>query len=179
MFERLQILCLEELQLFNIFKSNLELMYHRFAKNLIPIIILFFGLNASRTYSQNLFPEKYDDCSTDMFALESDTMKVKVSDVLIFNTIMNAVGQKHLSKIKGMISIQVIVNLDGTSCLISVKNESNIKSKKMNFKEIIDSQLVWEIPDEKVAAIVEIWFDGKTISMRRMGYNSKGYHQIN
>jgi len=130
-------------------------------------------------YAQNIFPEKFDGCITDSFALESDTITARIQDSHLIDVIVNSLDSKTREKIRGTLSLQIIVDLDGNSCLMSLKNDTNIKTKNLNLKQYIDKELKWENPYEKVAAIVVYRFEKKEVKFKRIGMNAKrGVHEL-
>ncbi|MBP6184255.1 MAG: hypothetical protein KA479_04890 [Saprospiraceae bacterium] len=145
-------------------------------KRLIFIIIFFIGKTLQ---AQNIFPENFQDCNTDHFALESDTTVAKISDEDFINIIIGGFGKKTKQKIKGILSMQIIVDLDGKSCLLSIENKTNISSSKLKIKNTIDTYLIWNKPTKKVAAIVVLNFSNNKISLKRFGLNGNiGWHEI-
>lgn len=143
-------------------------------------ILIIILLGAFSSYSQNLFPEKFNGCNTDHFKLESDSITAKIDDEQLLSILKQSFDDKTIQKIRGTLSLQIIVNLDGNSCLISLKNETNIKSKKLNLKHNIDQDLKWNKPDEKVAAVVVFKFENNGIKFKRLGINTKkGVHELN
>lgn len=145
-------------------------------RKLFYIITIFLSL---KSFSQNVFPEKFSGCITDQFALESDSI-IGVTDFKkIIKIVYSSLDEKSKSKINGELSLQIIVNKDGSSCLISLKNDTNIKSSKLKLKETIDSNLKWEIPFKKVSPLIILKFNSDTIIYRRLGVNlKKGNHNL-
>ena len=71
------------------------------------------------------------------------------------------------------------MDLEGNSCLLSVKNETNIKTKKILLKEVIDSKLNWQKPTKKVSAIIQLKFTDNEVKMNRLGLSGKkGWHKL-
>ena len=86
--------------------------------------------------------------------------------------------EETIKTIDGMLLLQIIVDLEGNSCLLSLQNETNISSDKLNLKSIIDENLKWKIPLEKKAALVAIKFSD-IVELKRFGINSKkGIHEL-
>jgi hypothetical protein len=148
---------------------------NRFLFLILIINILFIPL----TGSQNLFSNKFDDCISDKFSIEKDHIEVFVKSDLA-NILVNNFDNHTVKTIKGTLSLQVLVNEKGESCLISFENKTNIQSDKLRLKQIIDTNLFWYIPKEKVSAIIVINFLGNKLQILRFGLSSeKGYHIIN
>jgi hypothetical protein len=145
-------------------------------KYYIISILFFLKINC---FAQNVYPTKFSGCITDHFALESDSITGKVDINQLIKTILSGLDEKTKSKIEGVLSLQIIINLDGSSCLISINNETNIKSSKLHLKENIDNNLKWEVPYKKVSPLIQLKFNPKSIQYRRLGINgNKGNHII-
>ena len=148
----------------------------RIAQILLSAICLVQTLDA---YSQNIFPEKFDGCVTDRFALESDSTTAIVQEEHLVNVVLGSLDNKTKEKIRGTLSLQIIVDLDGNSCLISLKNETNVKTKNLGIKQRIDEELKWNKPHQKVAAIVVFRFEKNGVKFKRLGMNGKrGVHEL-
>ncbi|HYF70492.1 MAG TPA: hypothetical protein VD884_20285 [Ohtaekwangia sp.] len=142
------------------------------------LFFLIFICPTIKLYCQNIFPEKFDDCNTDRFALESDTTTAKIQDEQLFN-ILASFDEKTRKRIRGTLSLQIIVSLDGNSCLISLKNDTNIKTKNLNLKQKIDHELKWNNLHERVAAIIVFRFEENGTKFKRLGMNAnKGIHEL-
>ena len=142
-----------------------------------PTLLVLLFTTAS--FSQNLFDEKFKGCNTDHFAMESDSAVLNTNKKDLISTILKSLKEKDQKKLSGKLTIQVIVDLNGNSCLISVENKTNINSKKLNLKSNIDALLKWAKPEEKSCAIVELTFYKDRIVINRFGINGKkGFHQL-
>ncbi|MGD1845234.1 MAG: hypothetical protein ACFB10_07565 [Salibacteraceae bacterium] len=129
--------------------------------------------------AQNIFPEQYEGCNTDQFALESEELTANIDHQELLRIVQEGFEDKVKGKVSGVLSLQIIVNTKGESCLISVENKTNVKTKKLNLKSNIDSNLKWAKPKKKVAAIVVISFGPKGVTLKRMGMNGKlGWHEL-
>lgn len=148
-------------------------------KKIIPIFLAIVLILSLRCYSQNLFPEKFKGCNTDQFALESDSASARISHSELISIIASGFDEGVRNKLEGSLTLQILVDLEGKSCLISVKNDTNTKTKKLKLKETIDNNLVWNKPSMKVAAVVVLKFDSNGIKMKRLGMNGKtGVHEL-
>lgn len=144
----------------------------------ITIFLLLFSISFG-VHAQNIFDEKFKGCITDRFSTEKDSIEVKETDKDLVYVLANNLEKENVKKIKGLLSCQIIVDLNGKSCLLSVDNDTNIPTEKLNLKEIIDKNLNWEKPTEKTSVIVAIMFYGKSVEKKRIGMSSeKGFHQI-
>lgn len=146
-------------------------------KKVVLFVVFLFITKFS--YSQNIFPEKFSGCVTDHFALESDSLVAKTDVPVFIKTIISSLDAKSKSKIKGILSLQIIVDMDGNSCLISIKNDTNIKSSKFELKEIIDETIKWNNPSKKVSPLIQLKFNSNSVQYIRLGINAKkGNHII-
>jgi len=130
------------------------------------LILLLFISNA--VFSQHIFPEKFEGCITDEFWLEKDSMVAIGSDKQLVDVIIKSIDEKSRKRIKGFLSLQIIVDLEGNSCLLSINNETNVESSNMTLKEKIDSDLKWNIPVKKVAVLVKVEFTKSEIIINRL-----------
>ena len=144
-------------------------------KNLF-FFVFFFFFN-SNCKAQNVYPEKFSGCITDHFALEKDSLVGKTDINQLIKIVLSSLDDKSKSKIEGVLSLQIIVNLDGSSCLISMKNETNIKSSKFKLKDVIDT-IKWEIPIKKISPLIQLKFNPNSIQYRRLGINGNKGSQL-
>lgn len=144
------------------------------------ILLLCIFAVSNDAFSQYIFSETYTGCDTDRFTLESDSCIAKITDEDFISVITSGFTDKVKNKIKGTLSLQIIVDPQGNSCLISLKNETNVKTRRLKLKQAIDNFLKWETSYKKVAAIVLLDFDEEDIQLTRFGMNSeKGVHVLN
>jgi len=150
------------------------LMKYLFALPLIIILVF-----SSNSYSQNLFPNTFEDCNTERFALEMDTTTAKIADSKLISVITTGLDQQNLENVNGIMALQVIVELDGSSCLLSYDNRLNIEGFGSKLKTEIDKNLKWLEPSKKVAAIVSIRIQDGLIEFKRLGMGGdKGIHEL-
>ena len=144
-------------------------------KHLLLIIIMLFSF---QIYCQNIFDKKFNNCKTEYFTTESDTTSVKmVSD---FVSILSSNFEKEIvKKIRGVLSLQIIVDKEGRSCLLSLNNKTNIDTEKLDIKSIIDKNLLWKKTKQKISVIVATKFYGNAVEVKRIGLSKeKGFHEI-
>ena len=94
------------------------------------ILIFIFVLISIISHGQNLFPEKFSNCECDVFFLEGKEIFAQKQDDVLLNEILEQIDSEVISKIKGEVSIQVIINADGVLCCMSMKNNLNEKAEK-------------------------------------------------
>lgn len=143
------------------------------------LFYLIIVLCASQTIiAQNLFDQKYEDCNTDYFTTESDSIKVFPSvDVKSF--FKENINEDALKQIEGVLTFQIIVDKNGNSCLLSFENTTNKTNYNLTLKQIIDKKLKWEKPKQKTSIIVALEFSNNSFKVYRIGMSrEKGYHFI-
>ncbi|MEQ8238496.1 MAG: hypothetical protein RIA69_04745 [Cyclobacteriaceae bacterium] len=145
----------------------------------ITLVIFINCLLITSSFGQTLFPDKFQGCNTERFGLESDTITARVSDQHLISTITSSFDEKTQKKIRGKLTLQVLVEEDGTSCLLSLKNDTKVKTSKMNIKKAIDEQLQWDTLDERVSPVILLNFSQNGIAFKRLGMNAnKGVHEL-
>ena len=145
-------------------------------KNKVLIyILLAFSLN---TFAQDIFEKKFENCDTEKFVMERNTISVKQKTDFV-NILATNFDKKTVKEIRGLLSLQVIVNEEGGSCLLSIDNETNIRTEDLNLKMIIDNEVKWYKPKEKTSVILAIKFYGNEVELKRIGLSSeKGFHEL-
>lgn len=141
------------------------------------ILLLFTLLNITLSYSQNLYPEKYKDCSLTSFCLDCGDTKAEPPKNLM-NELLDKFDKKSLSKIKGIIEVQILIDENGKSCLLSSVNQTNISSKKLGLQNAINSTSNWKSAISKnkktnssVSLILE--FENASLSAKRRVFDFK------
>lgn len=147
----------------------------------IATVLFLFSVFFLELKAQNVFPEKFEGCDTKMFALESDTTEARICNRHFMDVFMESLSEEVKNSISGRLGLQIIVYKDGSSCLLSVDNGTNIPTNQLIFKESIDNELNWEAPSRIVSAIVVINFEQAATRIQRYGNNSKrgGWHVLN
>ena len=110
-------------------------------KRVILLLLTIFSWTLG--YSQNLYPEKFKDCSLTSFCLDCGDTKAEPPKSLI-NELLDKFDKKSLIKIKGNIEVQILIDENGKACLLSSSNQTNISSKKLGLQIAINSTLNWE-----------------------------------
>ncbi len=130
--------------------------------------------------SQHFYPEKFTKCNTSVLKPESDTATVKKDPAEFVELFKSLTPEPLLRKIKGIMSLQIIVYQDGSNCLLSILNETNISSDELGLKEMIDNHLTWQPHDElPISAVIELTFKKGKVNYRRMGVDlNKGWHEL-
>ncbi|MDC8006253.1 hypothetical protein POV27_19525 [Aureisphaera galaxeae] len=143
-------------------------------------IITCFFLGSLNANAQNFFSEKFENCNVNGFAIESDTVTAKVSNVRLIKILTKGLDEKTINRLKGDFRLQIAVDSMGNSCLVSLQNNSNLKTEKSELKKAIDNDLVWERPKKEVFAYVVFRFKrGGLVEITRMGMNgSRGIHEL-
>ncbi|MBZ4033167.1 hypothetical protein K6T82_00190 [Flavobacterium sp. 17A] len=110
-------------------------------KKILLIALLVFLYNS--TYSQNLYPEKYENCHLSNFCLDCGDTKANPPKTFL-DELKNNLDKKKLSEIKGIIEVQILIDENGKSCLLSSVNKTNVSSKKINLQKAINNMSFWE-----------------------------------
>lgn len=138
-------------------------------KNTVLLFTVLFFVSTGNLFSQNLFDIKFDNCNTDKFIFEKDTMSAIVGDSLLVAVLTSGFEESIRKEIRGTVSLQIIVNTEGKSCLLSAKNESNIGIEKLHLKKSVNDNLVWEKPKENISTLVLLRFEKKGLIIKHLG----------
>ncbi len=106
------------------------------------LITIFLAINTITLYSQNLYPEKFDDCKLTAFCLDCGDPKAQPPKTIIQN-ILTGIGEKNLGILKGTIELQILIHQDGRPCLLSVDNKTNISSVDLKLKASVNGTENW------------------------------------
>ncbi|MFT6216114.1 MAG: hypothetical protein ACJAS3_002522 [Roseivirga sp.] len=132
------------------------------------LAIVLFGFS-TEAFSQHVYPEVIDNCYLDQFVYESDSIIAKLENEKIIEVITGSWDAKTKKNAEGFLGVQILVNNRGASCLMSVKNNTNIKTKKMNLANSINDNLKWPRMPQKVSVIAVLTFEDGKIELKRMG----------
>ncbi len=146
------------------------------------LLLLSIFLLGNTATAQNFYPEKFEGCDTQQFALESDSVYAKKDKEQLIQLLTGSMDEKALSKTFGVLRVQIIAYEDGSSCLISYENNTTLDEETLNMakiKETIDSELVWDEVLKACSPLMELKFRRKKISLKRIGFNGKkGMHEL-
>ena len=141
------------------------------------IVLLFTIFLTTQLSGQSIFKETQVGCDLDMFHLESDTLLTtyKTIDSLAMD-FYKGLNPKFRETLKGVIAIQIYVDMGGSPCCVSIQNDSNITSRKLGIKDAINSLGSWSVPvydlkPANVCAIVRLTFSESQIFIERVGFN--------
>lgn len=142
-------------------------------KRILTILIFIFSL--STAFGQHLYTEKFDGCQLSRFCLDCGDTKAQPPNS-IADEILKNLDSKSLKKISGNIVIQVIVDTLGTPCLLSAKNETNVKTDKLKLKYAIDNTGKWRPAIgkdnlEKASVSLKLIFENNRISIERVVFD--------
>ncbi|OEJ99939.1 hypothetical protein [Roseivirga misakiensis] len=133
-------------------------------------IVIFLSLGfTSQLSAQHVYPIKFDDCYLDQFKFETDLIRVKVDQKELIDKITAGWTSKMINKAVGDLGLQILVDKRGNSCLVSVRNDTNMNLKKMNLSKNINSKLKWTGTGDKISALVLLQFKDGTITTKRLG----------
>ena len=139
--------------------------------------LLVFGLAFYNATGQSLFLTQFDNCNTSTFTLEARFAHSYCDMNSYLNEIVSRIDSVTLHKIRGQISLQIIIDEAGNPCCQSLKNELNGKGCKVNFKELVDDIHLWGVPSSRgetmrVCTLVKIIFRKNRIEIERYGIDS-------
>lgn len=128
-------------------------------KTLLLSLLTLFSCTLS--YAQNIYPETYKDCHLTSFCLDCGDTKAESPKSLISELIAKF-DKKSLSRIKGKIEAQILIDENGKACLLSSVNRTNIPSKKLGLQKAINSSSKWEpaiLENKKTNSSVSLVFE--------------------
>jgi len=141
----------------------------------ITLIIGLFIINFA--FGQHLYPEKHDECKLSKFCLDCGDTKAEPPQDFVSDFLSN-LNEKALRKIKGSITVQILIDSIGNPCLLSAKNETNIKSKKLGLQDGINNTENWlpamtkEKAEQASVSLLLIFKNGQ-LSVRRREFDFK------
>lgn len=135
-------------------------------KHLFIVLMMTF---CAQSFAQHAYPEVTNNCYLDQFVLESDSIIAKIDNDKIIEAVTQGWDDKMKSKIEGVLGLQILVDNRGNSCLISYRNDTNQKPKKMNIEGNVNDHLKWSRQSIKVSAIAVLEFKDGEITVKRMG----------
>ncbi|MFV0536292.1 MAG: two-component regulator propeller domain-containing protein [Dysgonomonas sp.] len=137
------------------------------------VILLFTAL--VKIYSQNLFPEKFNDCNIQSFALESKITTARISDQDLLTPLLK---DRSLAKVEGTLIMQIYIDEKGKACLVSADNKTNIPTEEFTLNKSVKITR-WTGNSSPVCAIVRIIFKNGNAKVQRLGLdNNLGVHEI-
>lgn len=135
--------------------------------------VLFFTLLLScfclKSPAQHVYPEVYDHCYLDEFEFETDKLIARMKPNTLIETVSQSWSKKMVDKAEGYLGLQILVDKRGNSCLVSVRNDTNLNLKKLDLNKSIADNLKWPRMSGKICVIVLLEFKDGQISMKRLG----------
>ncbi len=145
-------------------------------KRLLPLLIF---LTCSLAHAQHIFPEKFFRCNTDHFVLEHQTIIARIDQKKLIAVIRNGIDKTPKPKVWGRLSLQIVVDPEGKSCLLSMYNQTTLLPAQLDLKKDIDANLVWEKPAQQVSVLVILDFYGRRTTVKRVGFDANtGWHEF-
>jgi hypothetical protein len=138
---------------------------------LTTIVIFTFHFS----YGQNLYPEKFESCKLSRFCLDCGEPKAELPENGL-QFLINNLNPKALKKINGEITLQILVDTLGNSCLMSAENKTNISVKKLDIENAVNSMPNWK-PARKKGKLsnssisIELIFKDGKVSFRRLDFD--------
>jgi hypothetical protein len=129
----------------------------------------------SSIYAQHIFDEKQNNCDYKGMSLENSKIKIDYeSKQSLYSDLIRDVDPKTLSKVRGEIMIQVLVDGEGMPCCISVSNKTNVPSNKLRLVKNVNAMPGWQklgTPTKKVSVIVKLIYEADQVLVKRLGVN--------
>jgi hypothetical protein len=142
---------------------------------LLPLLAFFI---CSITHAQHIFPEKFFVCNTNPFVQENGTIIARINNKKLIEVIRNGIDKTPKPKVWGRLSLQIVVDPEGKSCLLSMYNQTTLLPAQFDLKKDIDDNLVWENPAQQVAALVILDFYGRRTTVKKVGLDANtGWHE--
>ncbi|GHE67630.1 hypothetical protein GCM10011340_23990 [Roseivirga thermotolerans] len=131
--------------------------------------MLFTFLCLPGLYGQYVYPERFENCYLDEFKYEETRIIAEIDNEKLKSVITSGWDYKMLKKAEGFLGLQILVDRKGGSCLMSVRNDTNMKLKKMNLEANVNENLKWKGQSDKISAIVLLEFKDGEIVVKRLG----------
>lgn len=145
-------------------------------KTFLIAAFILIGIGAC---AQNIYPEKVGDCGNEGFIFERDTSNAKIGNVELLSFFKDNITPEILARIDGGLSLQILVDTAGKSCLLSVENKTNVTMEELGLKKAMDEKLVWGPPSEQVSVVLLVSFSEGGFEIKRLGNDAvRGWHQL-
>ncbi len=106
-------------------------------------ILTVFIFSLSFLKAQNLFSEKFDDCSLSTFCLDcGDTKGIYSNDLKTF--FVEKFQTKNIKNIEGVILVQLLIDTSGNQCVKSISKNASGKISKLDLRNTINSMTGWK-----------------------------------
>jgi hypothetical protein len=141
-------------------------------KQYLFFFLIFFTLKG---FAQSIFKEKWDNCRTEHFVFENDSISLEAKEDI--HKKITKLQKTQSSVIKGELLIQVLVAEDGTGCILSFDDQTNLKVGT-KVAELI-KEMKWAKTKVKTSVILGFIFNIGVVEVKRYGLDAKrGLHQI-
>lgn len=140
------------------------------------LLFIAFSFIIDTSFAQYLYPEKFEGCEINSFLLDGGNPKAMPVQYYADRFIDN-LNPSVLSKISGAIEVQILIDSLGKPCLMSAKNETNVKSKTLHLQYAINNTPNW-IPaidkGKKADVCVSLFFifSNGNLSIRRRSFDT-------
>lgn len=139
----------------------------------IALFILLIG----NVYAQKMFENEFDNCPL-KFILEDEEYLIHYApdDSIMVMDFLSGLEEKQLTKLRGGIMFQVMVDTAFNVCCVSYTNKSTISDKKLMVPDRLLQMKGWErLPacdeSENICALVSMLFDKNEVTVVRTAYN--------
>ena len=110
------------------------------------ILFLLFVAFMQSGSAQLPFSETFSRCKSSNYLYENDSVHALYStEKELALNIFDGFNPKYRDEITGTLKIQFLVKKDGSCCLISVENFTNVKTSRLKVKESISNLNGWRL----------------------------------
>lgn len=146
---------------------------------LLLMVLISIGGYAQKMYETDLSncPLKFVMEDTEQFIIYEPNDSVMVSDFLI------GLEEKQVSKMKGIVMAQVMIDTAFNVCLVSYTNKTNLSDRKLDLENRLQQMPGWKriAPGQEktnICALITIGFDAKQYTIQRTGYNRNNGRKV-
>ncbi|WP_153042781.1 hypothetical protein [Rufibacter ruber] len=87
----------------------------------------------------------------------------------ILSALLSGLPEKARTQVRGILTLQIMVEENGSSCLVSLRNETNYTTRKWHLPENISQRLTWHHVKKKVSVVLAVKFSEKGAQFLRYG----------
>lgn len=149
-------------------------------------ITLFLLLIYFQSFSQKMFENQESVCPL-QFELEDEEMFILYfpNDSIFLMDFFEGLDDKKMTKLKGVIMLQVMIDTAFQVCCVSYTNKSNLSDKKLEIPLRIKQMKGWKreapklLANKNLCALIAIYIDKYGYKVQHIGYNrNRGKHLL-
>lgn len=151
----------------------------------ITITVMLFVVSY-QLFSQKMFKNQETICPL-KFELEDEQMFISYepNDSILIYDFIEGLDDKKITKLKGVIMAQIMVDTAFRVCCVSYTNKSTLNNKKPDIPTRISNMKGWKrnvpehLANKNICAIIAIYIDKYEYKIQHIGYNrNKGKHLL-